>query len=372
LNTNKHIKVIIAGGGTGGHIFPAVAIANAIKQAYSHADILFVGALGKMEMEKVPKEGYKIIGLPIAGFNRSNMFKNITLPFKLLKSFLMARTIIKQHQPHIIIGVGGFASHPVMYMGQLMGIATVIQEQNSYAGKANKQLAVKANKIFVAYEGMQQFFPANKILLTGNPVRASIAQSTVTKQQGITHFNLSNTHTTILIIGGSLGAKSINDAVANGLSTLMQQPVQLLWQTGKQSYATIQPLASEHVHVYEFIYEMHKAYAAADIIISRSGALSIAELCIVGKPVIFVPYPHAAEDHQTSNAMALVNKKAGLIIPDNKVQHDLLPLVLSLLNNTQLCIELGANCKQMAITNAAERIVQQIDNLLFTQKSIEA
>ncbi len=363
MNNNTNIKVIIAGGGTGGHIFPAVAIANALKKQNANNEILFVGALGKMEMEKVPKEGYNIIGLPIAGFNRSNLLKNITLPFKLIKSMLMAKKVLKEFKPNIVIGVGGYASFPMLKAAQQAGIPTLIQEQNSHAGKSNINLGKKANAICVAYAGMEKFFTPIKIIHTGNPVRHVITNSTVTKNDAKIFFNLHNHKPTLLIIGGSLGAQSINNALVPNVKAILDKGYQILWQTGKLSYPTIANVMqdkSEDVKVHEFVKDMDKAYAAADIVISRAGALSIAELCIVAKPVVFVPYPHAAEDHQTVNANSLVAKQAALLVADNTVSEKLLPTLLSLMDNTALQQQMHIQLKQLAIVDADQRIVNEI------------
>lgn len=362
----QRIKVIIAGGGTGGHIFPAVAIGHAIKKMQPDAELLFVGANGKMEMEKVPLEGFKILGLDIAGFNRSNMLKNIFLPFKLLKSAWNARKIIKEFHPNVVVGVGGYASFPVLNAAQQMGIATLIQEQNSFAGKSNKILGRKANAICVAYENMEQFFPKEKIKITGNPVRNTIAQSDCTKEEGLAFFGLSSELKTILVVGGSLGAKSINESVNQCLTKIIGEDRQLIWQTGKPYFEQAKNSAasvSDTVKVYDFIKEMNKAYAAADIVISRAGALAIAELCIVAKPVIFVPYPFAAEDHQTSNAMALVNKEAALLIKDEHVTDNLLDVLLALLANEDQQRKMSKRLAEMAIINADKQIAQYVIGL---------
>jgi UDP-N-acetylglucosamine--N-acetylmuramyl-(pentapeptide) pyrophosphoryl-undecaprenol N-acetylglucosamine transferase len=358
---------MIAGGGTGGHIFPAVAIANALMKRNAQNQILFVGALGKMEMEKVPKEGYNIIGLPIAGFNRSNMLKNITLPFKLLNSLWQARNAIKQFKPDVVVGVGGYASFPILKMAQRMGIPSLIQEQNSHAGKSNMQLGKRANSICVAYDGMDKFFDKNLITLTGNPVRSSIVNATVAKLEALTFFELQPNKKTILIIGGSLGAKSINDTIIAQHAQLLAQDVQIIWQTGKTSFAqACSSITGKEnvVKVHEFIQKMDYAYAAADVVISRAGALSIAELCIVAKPVVFVPYPHAAEDHQTVNAMALVNNNAAIIVKDNEVQQQLIPNVNALMQDQNKCETFSANLKKMAIADADDRIVNQLYTIL--------
>ncbi|MES2479660.1 MAG: undecaprenyldiphospho-muramoylpentapeptide beta-N-acetylglucosaminyltransferase [Bacteroidota bacterium] len=362
----KQLKVIIAGGGTGGHIFPAVAIGHALKRMHPDAELLFVGAKGKMEMEKVPLEGFKIIGLDIAGFNRSNMLKNVFLPFKLLKSTWDARTIIKNFKPDVVVGVGGYASFPLLNAAQRMGIPTLIQEQNSFAGKSNKMLGKMAKAVCVAYENMEQFFPKEKIKITGNPVRNVIAQSTCSREEGLSFFGLNKDRKTILVVGGSLGAKSINEAIDKYLSKIVGEDTQIIWQTGKPYYEQAKnstQIFGDKVKVYDFIKEMNKAYAAADIVISRAGALAIAELCIIAKPVIFVPYPFAAEDHQTSNAMALVKKGAAIIIKDNLVSEQLSDVLRALTNDINKQREMSEQLKAIAIKNADERIAQYIIDL---------
>jgi UDP-N-acetylglucosamine--N-acetylmuramyl-(pentapeptide) pyrophosphoryl-undecaprenol N-acetylglucosamine transferase len=355
-------RIIIAGGGTGGHIFPAIAIANAIKQLQPDADILFVGAEGKMEMEKVPQAGYPIKGLTIAGFNRSSLIKNIGLPLKVIKSFFQVRTIINQFKPTAVIGVGGYSSFPVLRVAQSKGIPTFIHESNSFAGKANMMLGKKATKIFVATDGMESFFSANKIVVTGNPVRASIAHSEVTQTEALSFFGLQNDIKTVLVVGGSLGAKSINDAIANHIETFAEQGLQLIWQTGKTNSAHYKALANgkPNMWVSEFITQMEMGYAAADIVISRAGAMAVTELCVAGKPSIFVPYPFAAEDHQTANAMALVNKKAALLVKDSDVNEALINAVLELSKNELSQQVLQQNISALAIKNADEVIAKQI------------
>ncbi|QJB35292.1 undecaprenyldiphospho-muramoylpentapeptide beta-N-acetylglucosaminyltransferase [Chitinophaga oryzae] len=356
-------KVIIAGGGTGGHIFPAIAIANALKKIQPDIDILFVGATGKMEMEKVPQAGYPIKGLEIAGFNRSNIFKNILLPFKIWKSLRQAKNILAEFNPDAVVGVGGYASFPMLRRAQKNGIPTLIQEQNSFAGKTNKILGKKAKKICVAYDGMDKFFPADKIVFTGNPVRNNITQSAVTKEDALQHFGLSSQKQTIFAVGGSLGAKSINEALQPLLPTLVQKDLQLIWQTGKPYYETAKAAAapySSHIKVHEFINVMDFAYKAADVVLSRAGALAIAELCVVKKPVIFVPYPFAAEDHQTSNAMNLVNKKAGLMIKNDEVGAQLSNVLFSLLQNRALMEQLEKNIGELGNPNADMVIAKEV------------
>ena len=358
-----NLRVIIAGGGTGGHIFPAVAIGHALQRMRPGTQLLFVGAKNKMEMEKVPQEGFEIIGLDIAGFQRGSILKNLSLPFKLLKSKMQARNIIRQFKPGIIVGVGGYASFPVLNAGQGMNIPTLIQEQNSFAGKSNKILGKRAKAICVAYENMEQFFPKDKIIITGNPVRKSISDMSKTTEEGIASFGLKNNVKTILIVGGSLGAKSINESIDEGLDELMKEDVQVIWQTGKPYHAQAKRRIggySSKVKVFDFIKEMDCAYAAADIVISRAGALAIAELCIVGKPVIFVPYPHAAEDHQTSNAMALVKRNAAALIKDSDAKTELVKKLKSILKDSDIQKIMSENLKAMAIKDADERIANKV------------
>lgn len=357
------MKVVIAGGGTGGHIFPAVAIGHALQRLKPGTEILFVGALGKMEMEKVPQEGFEIVGLDIAGFNRSNLLKNITLPFKLWKSRQQANKIIKDFKPDVVVGVGGYASFPMLYAAQNNNIPTLIQEQNSFAGKSNKILGKKAKAVCVAYDGMDRFFPKEKITITGNPVRAKISQSKVSRQEGLNAFGLNAEKKTILVVGGSLGAKSINEAIKNGLKELAALNVQLIWQTGKlfinEAKEATTKYGNEFV-VNEFIKDMEYAYAAADVVISRAGALASAELCIAGKPVIFVPYPFAAEDHQTSNAMALVEHNAALMVKDNDAQELLIKKLQTLMSDANMALILAENIVKHGIKDADERIANKV------------
>ncbi len=355
-------RIIIAGGGTGGHIFPAVAIANALKELSSDMEILFVGANGKMEMEKVPKEGYKIIGLDIAGMNRSNMLKNISLPVKLVRSMMQAKKVIKDFKPDVCVGVGGYASFPILRAAQKLNIPTVLQEQNSFAGKSNKILGKKANAIFTGYEGMEKFFPADKIFYTGNPVRSVIQDMNVKKEEAYKFFGLNSDKKTLFVFGGSLGAQSINDALLSSIENIAESDIQIIWQTGKTFYeeAKKETTTLSNVKVFDFLREMEMAYTVADVIVARAGALSIAELSIVGKPVIFVPYPHAAEDHQTHNAMALVNKKAACIIKDSEVDEKLRSEIMEVFQNESLQNTLAENIKPFAKKNADEVIAKQI------------
>src|SRR5215831_12307699 len=345
-------RIIIAGGGTGGHIFPAIAIANALKRIDTSIEILFVGAKGKMEMEKVPQAGYRIQGLDIAGFNRSSLIKNISLPFKLVKSFLQVRTIVKNFHPDGIIGVGGYSSFPVLRFGQAKGIPTFIHESNSFAGKSNILLGKKATKVFVATDGMEKFFPREKIVITGNPVRSTISQSVVTRSEGIKFFGLDENKKTVFAVGGSLGAKSINEAINKHLDELLNAGLQLIWQTGKPYAAQAKERAKDRpsVSASEFITQMDCAYAAADIVVSRAGAMAIAELCVVKKPVLFVPYPYAAEDHQTVNANNLVSKNAALMVKDSEALDKVVPMIVELANDINKQNELKKNIGMLAIT----------------------
>lgn len=356
------IKLMIAGGGTGGHIFPALAIANAIKKLQPQAEILFVGAKGKMEMQKVPQAGFKIEGLDIAGYNRSSLIKNISLPFKLIKSFRQVKKIINLFKPDAVVGVGGYSSFPVLKSAQRRGILTFIHESNSFAGKSNILLGKKATKIFVASDGMEKFFSAEKIIITGNPVRNSIAQSNTTRQDAISSFGLDGNKKTVLVVGGSLGAKSINEVIALHLQEFRELDLQVIWQTGTATASAYIQRGKpwKNVWVNDFINEMDKAYAAADVVISRAGAMAVTELCVAGKAVVFVPFPHAAEDHQTVNAQHLVNKNAALIVKDSKVQTKLFSTTVDLIMNEQLQVTLKANIKNLAVMNADERIAEEI------------
>ena len=359
------VRFIVAGGGTGGHIFPAIAIANAIKKILPNAQFLFVGATGKMEMEKVPQAGYNIVGLNIAGFNRSALIKNITLPYKLIKSFFQVRSIFKTFTPTAVIGVGGYSSFPVLRFAQSKGIKTFIHESNSFAGKSNILLGKKATKIFVAIDGMEKFFPANKIIISGNPVRQNIINSVITKQQAIDFFGLDAHKKTVLSIGGSLGAKSINEAIANNIDAFKNSNVQLIWQTGKPYANKAKQVVANQKNIWtnDFITQMEYAYAAADVVISRSGAMSVGELCVVKKPSIFVPYPFAAEDHQTVNAKKLVDKNAAMMIKDSEASNTLIPTTLALINDEIKQQQLIKNITPFGITNADEVVANEIIKL---------
>ncbi|MDP4263059.1 MAG: undecaprenyldiphospho-muramoylpentapeptide beta-N-acetylglucosaminyltransferase [Bacteroidota bacterium] len=351
-------RIVIAGGGTGGHIFPAIAIANALKEIDKDIEILFVGAKGKMEMEKVPQAGYKIEGLDIAGFNRSSLIKNIGLPFKLVKSFLQVRSIFKKFKPNAAVGVGGYSSFPVLRSAQAKKIPTFIHESNSFAGRSNIMLGKKATKVFTGTDGMEKFFPKDKIIVTGNPVRAGIARSLITRAEGLKFFSLEEKKKTILVVGGSLGARSINEAIDKHLGELLKAGLQLIWQTGK--LYTPKTTTGGGVWVKAFINQMEYAYAAADIVVSRSGAMTVAELCVVKKPVLFVPYPFAAEDHQTVNAKQLVNKNAALMVKDSEALDKVVPIIIELAKDENKQAELKENIGKLAITNADKRIADEI------------
>ena len=360
-----NLRIIISGGGTGGHIFPAVAIANALKAKRPDTEILFVGALGRMEMQRVPAAGYNIKGLPICGFNRKNLLKNFAVLFKLWKSQRIAKKIIKDFKPVVAVGVGGYASGPTLNQCASMGIPCLIQEQNSYAGVTNKLLAKKASKICVAYEGMERFFPKDKIVLTGNPVRQQLLDTQLTKAEALRTFGLEPSKKTILIVGGSLGARTINDSVMAHLDELQNSGVQVIWQTGKNYFENIKQQLAEKspmpaLKPTDFIADMGAAYRAADLVISRAGASSISEFCLIGKPVILVPSPNVAEDHQTKNAMALVNRQAAKFVSDAEAPQKLIPLALSTVKDDQILGQLSHNIKLMALRNSAETIANEV------------
>jgi UDP-N-acetylglucosamine--N-acetylmuramyl-(pentapeptide) pyrophosphoryl-undecaprenol N-acetylglucosamine transferase len=360
----KAKRIIISGGGTGGHIFPAIAIANALKKLDPATEILFVGANGRMEMDKVPAAGYKIIGLNIQGIQRKSILKNLMFPIKLFNSVSKALQIIKDFKPDAAVGVGGYASGPLLYAASLKGIPYLIQEQNSYAGITNKWLGKKAEKICVAFDGMEQFFPAAKILKTGNPIRKESVDVAGKKMHALENFKLSTTKKTIMITGGSLGARTLNNSVLAALDKIVEADVQLIWQTGKFYYKTIIEQLGENYHpnikIMEFVNRMDLAYAAADVIISRAGAGTIAELCVVKKPVILVPSPNVAEDHQTKNALALVNEQAALFVADRDAEAKLITKALELLNDKQLQKKLSDNIGKIALPDADEVIAKEV------------
>lgn len=378
--SEKAPRIIIGGGGTGGHIFPAIAIANAIKELRPEAEILFVGAEGRMEMQRVPEAGYRIIGLPVAGLDRKRLWRNVGVVIKLLRSQWKARSIIREFKPQVAVGVGGYASAPVLKTASLMGIPTLLQEQNSYAGVTNKLLAKSARRICVAYEGMERFFPADKILLTGNPVRQNLLSQQTTRQEAARRFGLDPQKPTILVVGGSLGARTLNHTLMDALDVLKQHPdTQLIWQTGRIYIDQVKQaleqwagstLQQGHVdalpglYVSDFLPDMASAYAAADLVVSRAGAGSISEFCLLGKPVILVPSPNVAEDHQTQNALALVKHDAALYVKDAEAHDNLIPLALQTVNNPDRLASLAQHISALAQHHSAERIAQEVLKLM--------
>ncbi len=363
------MKVIISGGGTGGHIFPAIAIADTIKKKYPSAEILFVGAEGKMEMEKVPKAGYEIVGLPIRGIQRKLTLKNFSVPFKLISSLWKAKKLVKKMKPDIAIGVGGYASAATLRVASKQKVPTLIQEQNSYPGITNKWLAKRANTICVAYDNLERFFPKEKIVKTGNPIRNAMVEIDGKKQAACEHFGIDPNKKTILIIGGSLGARTLNMSLKKDLKKLMDQDIQVVWQCGKFYFERLkeemgETLSSKLVYLSDFIFKMDLAYAAADVIISRAGAISVSEVCLVGKPVILVPSPNVSEDHQTKNAMALVKVNAAVLVKDIHAENQLIDQTIGLLNDSEQMKSLSANIKKLGISDAAERILKEIEKLI--------
>jgi UDP-N-acetylglucosamine--N-acetylmuramyl-(pentapeptide) pyrophosphoryl-undecaprenol N-acetylglucosamine transferase len=369
--SDQKLKILVTGGGTGGHVFPAIAIADAIKKLRPDAEFLFVGAHGKMEMERVPSAGYAIEGLNIAGFQRSMSIKNLSFPFKLLKSLIKARSIVRKFKPNVVIGTGGYASGPVMQAAQRAGIPTLIQEQNSYAGVTNKILGRKAAKICVAYDHMDQFFPADKIVFTGNPVRSDIVQLDGKREEALKYYNLDPDKKTIVVIGGSLGARTLNNAMRDNVEFFEKYAqvvgvrtggIQAVWQCGKfyeYEYSAMETAKLPNVQCKAFIDRMDLLYAAADVIISRAGALSISELCLVGKPAILVPSPNVAEDHQTKNALALVEKGAARLVRDGDAGEKMLQDARLILESEALAFMLSESIRQMGRPNAAEAIARE-------------
>ncbi len=365
---NKNLRIIISGGGTGGHIFPAVSIANAIKELRPDTEILFVGAEGRMEMHRVPAAGYPIKGLPVAGFDRKNLLKNIPVLIKLFKSQRLARKIVKEFQPHAAVGVGGYASGPTLKVAGSMGVPTLLQEQNSYAGVTNKLLAKQAKKICVAYEGMERFFDKDKIILTGNPVRQGLLNHSKTREEAIATFGLDPSKRTILILGGSLGARTINQCLMENLDKVKSSGIQFIWQTGKiyieEAKAAVAKAGElPMLHVTDFISDMATAYCAADLVISRAGAGSISEFCLLQKPVILVPSPNVAEDHQTKNALALVNKNAALYVKDMEAKELLLDKAIKAVKQPDLLKNLSKNITELAFTDSANIIAKEVIKL---------
>lgn len=364
----EDLRIIVSGGGTGGHIFPAVSIANAVKARHPEAEILFVGAEGRMEMKRVPAAGYPIKALPICGFDRKHLWKNIAVLFKIMKSRRMAKRIIRDFKPMAAVGVGGYASGPTLNMAAAMGIPTLIQEQNSYAGVTNKLLAKHADKICVAYEGMERFFPKEKIILTGNPVRQGLLAYTKSREEAMARFGMDAGKKTVLLIGGSLGARTLNESVLGNLQLIAGSGIQMIWQTGAYYFERIQERLQqsgkpENLFVTDFIADMEDAYAVADLVISRAGASSISELCLLGKPVILVPSPNVAEDHQTKNALALVNKQAALYVKDADAVSELVDMAVRVVQDEEKLASLSKNIKTMAFSDSADRIAEEVCKL---------
>ncbi len=365
---SKKLKVIISGGGSGGHIYPAIAIANALKKQRSAIDILFVGAKGKMEMEKVPKAGFPIEGLWISGFHRKLTLRNLSFPFKLISSLWKARKILKRFQPDVVIGVGGFASGPTLEMASRRGIPILVQEQNSYAGITNKLLAKKADRICTGYQNMERFFPKDKLKWTGNPVRADIRELAHLKEKGLKHFNLDPNKKTILLFGGSLGAKTLNEAMAANTEILQEhKEIQVIWQAGSlyiEAYQSTATAKLSNVQIRAFLDRMDLAYAAADVVICRAGALTISELCMVGKPAILIPSPNVAEDHQTKNALALVENEAAILVEDQQAKQRMIPEAIHIMSNDELKNKLSQNVRQLEKPNAAMDIAAEVLDLV--------
>lgn len=365
---NKKAKYLISGGGTGGHIFPAVSIANALKAKDPECEILFVGAEGRMEMERVPAAGYPIVGLPVAGFDRKNLFKNVIVLAKLAKSLLKARKIVKDFCPDVAVGVGGYASGAALRAANALRVPTLLQEQNSFAGVTNKLLAKQATKICVAYQGMERFFPVDKILLTGNPVRQNLMDIPAKAMQAYEYFHLDPAKKTLLVVGGSLGARTINNSMIAALPELAKQDIQVIWQTGKfyyeQAKMAAQQVPNPRVLVTDFVSRMDYAYSIADLVISRAGASSISELCLLGKPTILVPSPNVAEDHQTHNAMALVNKDAAVLVRDADAVANLLPEAIALIADEARLQILSNNISLLAEKDSAGRIADEVMKLV--------
>lgn len=368
MNRQKHRRVIISGGGTGGHIFPAISIANALRKMDTEIEILFVGAEGRMEMEKIPAAGYNIVGLPVAGFNRKNPFKNISVLIRLFKSLRLASRIIRDFKPDVVVGVGGYASGPVLRKAGKLGVPLLIQEQNSYAGVTNKLLAGKASVICVAYDGMEKYFPKNKIIKTGNPVRQNFDNLKDLRKEALSFFNLKEDIPVVLVLGGSLGAGSINRSLSENLQAVIDSGCQWIWQTGKFYFEDVNALvsvsAAKNIAVHGFINRMDLALAAADVIISRAGAGTISELCLVGKPVILVPSPNVAEDHQTKNALALLERNAAILVPDNQVLESIVKEAVSLVSDSEKRKILSENIIKMADRDADLKIAAEVMKLI--------
>ncbi len=368
LKADKPYRLIVSGGGTGGHVFPAIAIANAFRERHPDASILFVGALGKMEMVRVPEAGYKIIGLWISGIQRRLTLSNLAFPFKLVYSYWKARKIVKDFRPHAAVGTGGYASGPMMIAATRLKIPVVLQEQNSYAGLTNKELAQRVQRICVAYPGMEKYFPKEKIQLTGNPVRKDIIDLESKRDKALNHFGFNSHERILLVLGGSGGAKTINESILLGLEKLTGSNIQLIWQTGKVYYESVKSQIADKdmrkVRLHDFLKEMDLAYAAAHVVVSRAGALSISELCLARRPAVLVPSPNVAEDHQTKNATALVRENAGIMITDQVAREKLVDEAIRLLHDEKRCEELSTNIGRLGKPHAAEEIVDEIEKLL--------
>jgi len=362
----RTFKIIIAGGGTGGHIFPAIAVANALIKIDASINVLFIGAKGKMEMEKVPQAGYQIEGLGIAGFNRAKLWKNWSLPFKLISSFIQVKKIFKSFKPDAVFGVGGYSSFPVLRFAQRKGIPTFLHEANSFAGKANMLLGKKATAVLVGTDGMEKFFPKNKIIKTGNPIRSEITQSSFAIEDAHEYFGLRQNIPTVLVIGGSLGARSINQALAKGIGSLIDAGIQVIWQTGKGNLELVDQSLRKRkdVCITEFISKMNYAYAVADLVVSRAGAIALAEICATGKPSILIPFPHAAEDHQTVNAMNLVHHGAAVIVKDENASNELISMIQAMLKDKEKLGVIGKAASTLFVKDADQLIANEILNVL--------
>ena len=372
MSKDKKFKVVISGGGTGGHVFPAIAIANSIKANYPNTEILFVGAHGRMEMEKVPEAGYSIKGLRISGMQRGSFWKNILFPFKLAFSIIQAYFIVLKFKPDVAVGVGGYASGPLLYVATKKNIPTLIQEQNSFPGITNKLLGEKVDVICVAYDGMKKYFPSKKIILTGNPVRSNIQNIQITKEQAYKFFSLENDKPVLLIIGGSLGAKAINSSIRGNLELLTENKIQVIWQTGSDYFEKVKARKEEYakkgILVFEFIKDMDYAYAAADVIVSRAGAIALSEITLVGKPAIIVPSPYVAEDHQTKNAHTLVNQNAAVLVREKEVQNTLGHVIVNLMHDEAKQQQIKDNLKKLAIHDSAKIIADEVMLLANKEK----
>lgn len=369
MDSEKRYRILIGGGGTGGHVFPAIAIADALKEMHPLAEFLFVGARGKLEMEKVPEAGYNIEGLPVAGFQRRMTLKNISFFFRLFSSLILSRRIIRRFNPDVAVGVGGYASGPILKAAARKGVPILIQEQNSYAGVTNRLLARSAGSICVAYEKMDRYFPSDRIVLTGNPVRQHIVRPTGDRMADLHVFGLEEGRRVCLVVGGSLGARTLNRSLMGGLDKLNREDLQVIWQCGKFYYEELKSQVDQrglgHIKVWPFISEMEKAYGAADVIVSRAGAISISELCLIGKPVILVPSPNVAEDHQTSNAKALVSRGAAVMVADREAEQKLVDTMLELLMDKEKQAVLSENIKQLGIPDAAGKIATEVTKLMY-------